>query len=84
MLRLGKYGPVRATEDLLWFFREAGTERLLIALNFGNQPRTANFLKGDVVGRLLLSSHLDRDGEAIEDAVDLRPNEGVIVDLDAS
>jgi hypothetical protein len=73
---------VRASDDLLWVFRYHERERLLLALNLGNQPRTAKFLSGDVVGKLRLSSHLDCDGEAIDDAVDLRANEGVIVDLD--
>jgi hypothetical protein len=36
-----------------------------------------------VKARLLLSTELDRDGEAIDTALTLRPSEGLIVELDA-
>jgi hypothetical protein len=44
----------------------------------------ASFGSTGVAGMLLLSSHLDRTSEPIHDAIDLRPNEGVVIELRGS
>jgi alpha-glucosidase len=75
----GAYRPILARGDLLLFSRESQGERLLIALNLGGLPEAANLADG-LAGMILLSSHLDRDGEAIRGRIDLRPNEGVIIE----
>jgi alpha-glucosidase len=76
----GAYRPMFARGDLLVFRRESERERLLIALNLGSSPEAADFTD-DLAGVVLLSSHLDRDGEAIRGRIDLRPNEGVVIDV---
>jgi alpha-glucosidase len=80
-LSLGNYGSVRADGNLLIFTRERGGERLLVALNFGEEPAAASFPFGDWVGRLLVSSAGDRAGETVRGRVDLRAHEGTIVEL---
>src|SRR5262245_52572710 len=60
----GSYRPIHAAGDLLLFFREQGPERLLVALNFGTDAAVAKF-PDELAGTLLLSSHLDRQGEDV-------------------
>jgi alpha-glucosidase len=80
-LLFGNYGSVRADANLLVFTRELGRERILIALNFGDEPIAARFASGELAGRLLVSSAGDREGELLRGSVRLRAHEGAIVDL---
>jgi alpha-glucosidase len=50
---------------------------LLIALNFVAEPTSMHLEAGEI----LLSTQLDRKGENISGALELRGNEGVIVRL---
>jgi hypothetical protein len=77
----GGYGTVRADMDLLVFTRELESERILVALNFGEEPTTACFDSGSWVGRLLISSGGDREGEVVRGCVKLRAHEGAVVEL---
>ena len=57
--------------------RERDNDRLIIALNLGNQP--AKFVRENLAGEILISSCLDRAGEKAYGAIDLRANEGVVI-----
>jgi alpha-glucosidase len=76
-LTAGGYAP--AGDGPVWFsfVREAGTRRVFVALNFAPKPVRVS-VPGR--GRVLLSTHLDRNGDTAE-GLDLRGDEGVIVDL---
>jgi alpha-glucosidase len=74
----GTYRPVHATGQILLYWREGARDRLLVALNFGDEPVRAE-LDG-LRGRIALSTHCDRADEPVDRVVDLRPNEGVVVD----
>ena len=76
----GSYRPIHADGDLLLFFREQGPERLLVALNFGTGAAVAKF-PDELVGTLLLSSHLDRQGEDVRGTIKLRSEEGVVIEV---
>jgi alpha-glucosidase len=80
-LTIGSYRPIKAAEEVLIFVREAGQDRVLVALNMGNEPVAASFASTGTAGTLLLSSYLDRTNERIRNAFDLRPSEGVMIDL---
>src|SRR5215216_6528740 len=80
-LSVGTYRPVVASGDLLMFLRQAPGDRLLIALNLGAEPSAVTCSLGSISGSLLLSSHLDRAGEAVRGSFDLRGNEGVVIEL---
>jgi alpha-glucosidase len=82
-LLFGSYGSVRADANLLVFTRELGRERILIALNFGEEPIAAGFASRELAGRLLVSSAGDREGELLRGSVWLRAHEGAVVDLTA-
>jgi alpha-glucosidase len=80
-LAIGDYRSMVATGDLLLYQRLLDNERFLVALNLGARPVEADFAKGEVRGRLVLSTHGDRDGERVSDELALRDNEGVVVAL---
>lgn len=77
-LREGRYrGVADAPEDCFVFVRETGEQRVLIALNFSASPRAVRV----ALGRLLLSTRVDRRGEKTQRVLSLAPNEGAIVAL---
>jgi alpha-glucosidase len=78
-LRPGSYRPIVSNPGLLVFMRERDNDRVIVALNLGNQP--AKFARENLAGEILISSCLDRAGEKAHGAVDLRANEGVIISL---
>ena len=77
----GAYRPVAASGDLLMYLREAADDRILVVLNLGPEPTSVSYKSGPIVGRLLVSSHLDRAGETVRGSFDLRGNEGAVVEL---
>jgi alpha-glucosidase len=81
-LAVGKYEPVVTTGHLLAYVREAPDQRLLVALNFGEDPYELSLDSLSSTGRVLLSTHLDREaGTPLVEGLGLRGNEGVIVEL---
>ena len=77
-LSIGAWSPLTADGDLLAYERSHAGRRLVVALNLGHGPLAADL---PAAGRILLSTHLDRDGEAVAGRVELRPDEGVIVEV---
>jgi len=80
-LQVGSYRPRAAEGDLLVFVRETDSECILVALNLGAQPAAVKLPSDNREGRLLLSSLCDRADERVARAIDLRGNEGVIIEL---
>jgi alpha-glucosidase len=71
------------TGDLLAYSRRLGTQRFLVALNLGNDPHAVSFESAiGGRGRIVISTHLDRDGEIMDGDLNLRANEGVVINLD--
>ncbi|HEU0199116.1 MAG TPA: alpha-amylase family glycosyl hydrolase [Burkholderiaceae bacterium] len=70
---------VSAPENVIAYERIHGTERLFVALNLGAEPRELNAVEG----ALLLSTHLDREGERVQGTLHLRGNEGALVTIAA-
>lgn len=80
----GIYRPLMATGNLLLFARETKTERILVALNLGNDPVSMSFPSGMLSGHILVSSFGDRDREPVKKTIDLRDNEGIVMELDSA
>jgi alpha-glucosidase len=79
-LSVGSYAAIDKRDDTLAFERIHRDERLVIALNLGHEARRIALPPGHDEGRVLLSTHLDRDGAVVGQEVELRPNEGLILD----
>ena len=83
-LQLGSLRLLDATEarDVLAYVRELAGERLLVALHLGAEPGTVDLSSAAARSAdVLLSTELDRAGEADLAALELRPREGVVLSL---
>jgi len=77
-LKIGDTRIVSHEHNVLVFERTHGTEKLLTALNFGQDDRALPSLGSGAC--FVLSSHLDRDGVADTNPI-LRGDEGLILQL---
>jgi len=75
----GAYVPLAAEGDLLLYKRQDDKRSLLIALNLGDEPLSVRSDTVGLGGEILLSTVMDREGEAIGETLELRGNEGVIL-----
>jgi alpha-glucosidase len=76
-LRTGAFDPFGPTPDgTCAFRRSAPDQRLAVLLNLTD---TARRIPGVGPARVLIGTHRDRDGTPTDDAVDLRPNEALVV-----
>lgn len=78
-LSIGEFVGLEHDGDLFGYVRKHQNRRFLIALNLGRQLQVFRPVTG--TGRIVLSTLPGRVGEHIDDAVQLRPNEGVIVEM---
>jgi alpha-glucosidase len=80
-LQRGSYRPVEnACPDCYTYLRTWEDEQRLVALNFSDRPQSIRLpLTGS--GRVVLSTHLDREEPVEPSEFELRPHEGVVVDL---
>jgi alpha-glucosidase len=76
-LSVGAWSPLTAEGDLLGYERSHAGRRIAVVLNLGHGPLAADL---PAAGRILLSTHLDRDGEAVAGRVELRRT-GVVVEV---
>lgn len=77
-LSIGTYIPVRATEAVLVYERQYESRRLRVALNMSAQEQGLPDTSGMPV---LLSTYLDRMGQDALTRLQLRPGEGVVVQV---
>ena len=77
----GDYQPLDAGDaDVFVYLRTAGDERRLIALNFTADHRRIS-VPGEDTGQIVISTHLDREEKVSLSKLELRPHEGIIVEL---
>jgi alpha-glucosidase len=75
VLTRGAIEAVGVQGKILSYERREGDERFVVALNLGDEPARASLPSG----RVLLSTHLDRAGEDVDQGVSLRAEEGIVV-----
>lgn len=78
----GAYHPVHSKRPLLVYRRIAEHRHLLVALNLESEPQVCQ-LESTLRGRILMSTTLEREGEAAEDRLELAADEGIIVAVPA-
>ena len=76
-LTLGQYRLESAADDILFYRRDWGQRRFLIALNFSSGPRTISV---ETPGQIRLSTYLDRQGDSFERQLALRGHEGIVAE----
>lgn len=77
----GDYHPIATAGDLLAYRREYQGEAFLVVLNLGANPLSIAADAFAYAGDILLSTNLDRTGETVSGALDLRGDEGLIIRL---
>ena len=86
-LQWGAYRPMDdVPQDCYVYLRRAGEQRVLVALNFSGEERRLDLpaLGGDgnvPKGRIVISTHLDREEVVSLADLPLRGDEGVVVEL---
>jgi glycosidase len=76
-LQVGRYQPVDDVPAACFVYRRRGAgQSLMVALNFTGDSQLVPLQQE---GTILLSTHLDREGEGLQNELELRPNEGVII-----
>jgi alpha-glucosidase len=81
-LAVGSYRLVCAAGDLLAYAREHAGRRLLITLNLGSRPQVLEHLPHRQSGVVRLGTRPDREGQQVHDALALRGDEGLIIELE--
>jgi alpha-glucosidase len=81
-LSMGDYAPLVATGDVLLYERSyPGASSMVVALNLGDQPATAFIDSSFPAGQVIVSTFNDRNGEVVKEEINLRPNEGLVIEL---
>jgi alpha-glucosidase len=78
-LSVGNYRRLVSEGNLLFYVRQAGSERIMVALNFGCESLTTALPREAACGRVLVSSFGDREMEPVKDRIDLRADEGLVI-----
>ena len=79
-LAIGAYVPLHAEGNVIAYLREGFGRRFLVVLNLAGAPASLGMPAGQRA-RLILTTYLDRDGLESANPLQLRPDEGVILDL---
>ncbi|MFZ2491969.1 MAG: alpha-amylase family glycosyl hydrolase [Thermoanaerobaculia bacterium] len=80
-LHRGTYAPLAVQDDVIAYTRKDGGALFVIVLNFSRGEVSYALPSYEMRGTIVLSTHLDREGEAVARSIALRGDEGVIVRL---
>ncbi|MFN2442118.1 MAG: alpha-amylase family glycosyl hydrolase [Thermoanaerobaculia bacterium] len=79
-LSVGDYAPLEAGGTLMAWVRKKGSRFLFVAVNMGDEEQSFDLAGGKREGRILLGTHLDREGDRIGKSVVLRAAEAIVVE----
>ncbi|HEX2476876.1 MAG TPA: alpha-amylase family glycosyl hydrolase [Lacipirellulaceae bacterium] len=81
-LSIGTYTAIPTQGDLLAYRRsfERG-RRYLVVLNLSSEPATFQSPVAGVSGRVAVSTHLDREAKPVTEQIELRADEGLLIEL---
>jgi alpha-glucosidase len=80
-LSVGGFAPLPADNDLIAYVRKTDERRLLVVLNLGAKARRFSMTELHCRSAVLLSTHLDQNRAELRDQLELRGDEGVIIEL---
>ena len=80
-LQVGDFRTLAIEGDVLVYRRRVPERSFVVALNLEPAPKAALFTEDEVRGRIALSTHADRRGEAVGRELALRADEGVVIEL---
>jgi alpha-glucosidase len=80
-LSVGYYRCIEGMPDNCFvYLRQIAEQHMLVALNFSRSEQVLN-LAGGMRGTIRISTHADRDGEAVASRLCLRADEGCVLEL---
>lgn len=79
-LNVGHYRHVPTDGDLLAYVRQGREKQFLVVLNLSHREAVFQSDAPIAHGFILVSTHLDRECEAVQGTLRLRPDEGVIIE----
>jgi len=82
-LEVGRFQLVETQGEVLAYIRRSrrGESDFLIAMNLDARPVRMQLRATDRGATIALSTHLDRDGEPVGSRIELRGDEGLVVQL---
>ena len=84
-LSFGSWRSVEIDRDsaasVFAYVRSDGGSSFMVLMNFGPLPQSLSLQGTEAFGKVVLNTHLDREGEAVEKIIKLRGDEGLIVRL---
>jgi alpha-glucosidase len=80
-LSVGGFAPLPADNDLIAYVRKTDERRLLVVLNLGAKAQRFSMTELHCRAAVLLSTHFDRNRAELRDQLELRGDEGVIIEL---
>ena len=83
-LSVGEYALISADNEVLAYVRRDETQRFLVVLNFSGEPRTFTLKNDFGAASIRLTTRLDREGEGVAQSLELRPYEGVVLELNVN
>ena len=84
-LQVGDYRPLDVeAEHVFAYLRRSGEEQIVVAVNFGDEPRTLDLRGAGIgaAGTVVLSTGMDRADRVDLGQLGVRPNEGLIIRLE--
>jgi alpha-glucosidase len=76
-IQTGSFEAIDINEHIFSYERRLGPDTLLILLNFSDQPQPVKV--SGLRGTISVSTHLDHENTPVNEALELAPNEGVII-----
>ena len=83
-LAIGHYARVPTEGDLLAYRRFEKGRTYVVVLNLGPRPQLFAPAEPALLGHVAVGTHLDREGQQVRRKVELRGDEGIVVQLDDS
>jgi alpha-glucosidase len=81
-LAIGAYRSLDiGDDDIFAYLRECGAQRIVVALNFTDDPKICDLAQVGSIGRLLCSTHAIVNGMGDLTELRLEPFEGVVIML---
>ena len=79
-LIIGDYWSIPTLEGVFAFMRATDSQQIMVVLNFTAQPQSLGLPSRAYWAQVMLSTHLDRATKRINETIELRPNEGMILE----
>jgi alpha-glucosidase len=82
-LLAGDYLPVYTDKSILAYMRQTHNKKILVVLNLSGEGKGFTMPHEDVSGTVLVSTIKSRENSTFSNSIELQPNEGIVIELEA-